>query len=168
MNQFKDNAEMPIMAFDFDGTLNRSNIYPDIGEPRPFAKRVVNLLYDIGVKVIIWTCRDICPHMGWDDIEPIEIWLKDNGFKYHDINKSFEYSPFHYESRKIYANMYVDDKAFGWKDTDTVMLEVLESFLLDVVGVNKWLVDRTIKQISMGKEVCEIDKLKDSVHRWRV
>ena len=127
-NQFKDNATTKIIAFDFDNTLTDSDIFPHIGKPRKYAKEVVNCLYDLGVTVLIWTCRDK------EDIFGMQDWLDENGFKYHDINTCIAYAPFHYEARKIYAHMYVDDKGFGWEDRDNIMLDVFMEFAMKHLG----------------------------------
>lgn len=138
---FKDNATSKIIAFDFDNTLCVGDHFPSIGEPRKYAKQVVNKLHELGVKIIIWTCRDkdidtigIVHH---NDIKPMEEWLTANEIHYDSVNSVIEFAPFHYEARKIYAHMYVDDKGFGWDDTDeNILLDVFMVFVTKHLGVS--------------------------------
>lgn len=131
---FKDNAPAKIVAWDFDNTLTMGDHFPKIGQPRPYGRQVMNLLHDLGVINLIWTCRDRSNNLDdeqHNDIAPAVKWLNDNGYKYHDVNTCIAYAPFHYEARKIYAHMYVDDRAYGWdNNNDEIMLDVMVSFLI--------------------------------------
>jgi len=134
MELFNDGHPRPIIAIDFDGCITTRNVFPDISELRPYAREVINFLYDIGVIVVLWTCRENRPHPSLNKyiipyLQRACDFLDHEGIKFHGINSSIEFAPFEYESRKIYANMYVDDKAFGWKDTDNIMVDVLCEFL---------------------------------------
>jgi len=137
---FTDNALTPIIAFDFDNTLTIGDYFPKIGHPRTYAKKVVNLLHDLGVTVLIWTCRDSSDDVDQyhDDISPAIEWLGKHGFRFHDVNTCIKYAPFHYEARKIYAHMYVDDRAFGWQNRDDILLDVLVEFLYKHMGMDKY------------------------------
>lgn len=166
-----DNTSRPIIAFDFDGTISlghHEDGYPEPGEIRKYAKRVINLLHDCGAVVVIWTCRD--SYDDYDDIQPMRDWLHEHGVKGSAINSSYEYAPFPYESRKIYAHMYVDDRAFGWYDDEDIMLEVLRSFLVHTVGVPKDIVVSAIDQIQSEKGVCQHvrKQIEKYIHGWRV
>jgi hypothetical protein len=135
---FKDNATSKIIAFDFDNTLCVGDHFPNIGEPRKYARQVVNKLHELGVKIVIWTCRDIDRVMDMaDDIKPMEEWLKSNGIHYDSVNSAIEFAPFHYEARKIYAHMYVDDRAFGWNSEDeNILLDVFMEFAVKHLGMS--------------------------------
>ena len=158
---FDDISRTHIIAFDFDGTLTMTNTFPDIGEPRPFAKQVVNLLHDIGVTVLIWTCRDADDIH--DDITPMIKWLKEHDFRYSGINSVIEHSYFPYEARKIYAHMYVDDRAYGWNESHTVMIDVLDEFMKSVMEIDGEYRRAIINRIYNGEEL-NIDELKEHIY----
>lgn len=151
INEFKDNATQHIIAFDFDGTITDSNIFPAIGKPRKYVKEIMNLLYDIGAIVIVWTCRDIDP--PHDDIAPVVNWMQEHGIKFHTINSCIRHAPFHYEARKIYAHMYVDDRAYGWYENEEVLLDVLSAFMFKVMKIPAHIVIDVVNIIRNGGEV---------------
>ena len=95
-----------IVAVDFDGTLCE-NKYPDIG--KPFIRMidyVKSQKEKKNAKLILWTCRK-----GNELHEAIE-WCKTYGLYFDSINKNLpeviEY--FGEDTRKIFANEYIDDR----------------------------------------------------------
>ena len=100
-----------IIAVDFDGTIVE-NDFPRIGKFKPEAEKTLLKLYDEGHYIIIWTCR------SGRALNACEQFLKKNNFKYHVIN---EQNPENLAShkgidtRKVYADIYVDDKHIGFK-----------------------------------------------------
>lgn len=140
----KDNALVPIIAIDFDDTINvgGSDTYPVCGHVRPWAKEVINFMHDLGIKVVIWTSRDVAYNQDekkmYDHMSPMIDWLDENEIHYDAINKSIQFAPYAYNGRKIYAHMYVDDRSFGWDGAedgnDEIMLKVLGSFLHKICG----------------------------------
>jgi hypothetical protein len=95
-----------IIAVDFDGTTAKWAKYPEIGEPVPYAREVLNRLHASGHEIIIWTCR------GVGALGQVRRWMEKNDIKYHHINvqgftTAFDPSP------KIIADLYIDDKAIG-------------------------------------------------------
>lgn len=127
--EFHDNANKFIIALDFDGTLTMKNVYPDIAKPRRFAREMTYLLHKLGVVVIVWTCRD------HEDIKLVYNWLNTHNIYYHDVNSVIEHAPFHYESRKIYAHMYVDDMGYGWNDHEYVLVDVAINFMTKIMKI---------------------------------
>jgi len=97
-----------IIAIDFDGTIC-SGTYPNIDSVKPYAKEVINKLYDDGHYIIIWTCRE--NEMLLKAIN----WLLDNGIKFHRVNDHNPENLAKYggSTRKVYAHLYVDDKQVG-------------------------------------------------------
>ena len=96
-----------IIAVDFDGTLC-TNKWPEIGEPN---KELIDYLKDQqkqGVKLILWTCR------GEDRLEKVVNWCTDRGLIFDAVNENLPeiIALFGSDSRKIYADEYIDDKAF--------------------------------------------------------
>jgi hydroxymethylpyrimidine pyrophosphatase-like HAD family hydrolase len=95
-----------IVAIDFDGTLVSDN-YPNIGSPNTFMFRLCKALQKSGVKLILWTCRDskylleavdYCAHRGLF-------------FDAVNVNLPETIKMFNNDTRKIYADLYIDDKA---------------------------------------------------------
>jgi hydroxymethylpyrimidine pyrophosphatase-like HAD family hydrolase len=133
---------MPIIAIDFDDTININGAhkYPVCGEVRPCAKEVINFMHKLGIKIVIWTSRDVAYNQDekqiYDHVSPMIEWMDANEIHYDAINKSIQFAPYHYNGRKVYAHMYVDDRAFGWDDYYSVFYSVLESFLKKVCGFN--------------------------------
>lgn len=100
-----------IIAVDFDGTLVESE-YPKIGKFKKGAKETLAKLYNEGHHIIIWTCR------SEKALSACEQFLKRNNVKYHSINKSnLENLALHkwIDTRKVYADIYIDDKHIGFK-----------------------------------------------------
>lgn len=152
MAKYYDNASAPIIAFDFDGTINVNGekSYPECGEVRKYAKGVINLLHEIGINIIIWTSRDVGHNrdMVYDHISPMIEFLKEHNIKYDTINDSSEFAPYHYESRKIYAHLYVDDRAFGWSNKEDIMIDVMRHILSNIVGIgNSHLITYAVRSV---------------------
>lgn len=158
-----ENATHKIIAFDFDGTIHLGgNAFPSIGEPRPFVKQVINRLSELGVKIIIWTCRDKGEKV--DDLAPMEDWLKEHGIHYDAVNSSIEFAPWeHYNARKIFAHMYVDDKGFGWQDSITVMLDVFAEFAYRHLGMTHTQIQDEIKDMVCTAHLAMVNENRRNV-----
>lgn len=106
----------PVIAIDFDGTIVKHN-FPGIGELMEGAKEVINEWYDKGYYILVWTCRNNHEpdHPEWDQapISAVRQFLIDNGVKFHGINQQQPGLGFYLESRKIFANVYIDDRNLG-------------------------------------------------------
>ena len=96
----------PIMAVDFDGTLVTDR-FPEIGEERENFCRFIRILQRMGVKSILWTSRT-----GSALREAVE-WCEEHDLHFDAINENL---PEVIEltggtdTRKVYANMYFDDR----------------------------------------------------------
>lgn len=168
-----DSSVAPIIAFDFDGTINVNgeNKYPECGEVRRFAKEVINFLHDIGCKIVIWTSRDVAYNQDekkmYDHLTPMLSFLDWNGIKYDAINKSVQFAPYHYNGRKVYAHLYVDDRAFGWQDNDYIMAEVLVHVLTKVIGIEFECAINVRNDLLNGRQISLKNRLKNLVSTWR-
>lgn len=137
---YADNAVAPIIAIDFDGTINidEEGKYPECGDARPWARTVINFMHKLGIKIVIWTSRDVAYNQDekkmYDHLTPMLNFLESRGIEYDAINKSIQFAPYHYNGRKVYAHMYVDDRGFGWVDDEEVFLDVLRIFLVRICG----------------------------------
>ncbi|MFW5804928.1 MAG: BT0820 family HAD-type phosphatase [Bacteroidales bacterium] len=95
------------IAVDFDGTIVDHN-YPDIGKPLPGAFETLKALSEQGHKLILWTFRD------GDPLQEAIDFCMENGIMFWAVNMSFPKEEFNiYMSRKINAEVYIDDKNFG-------------------------------------------------------
>ena len=94
-----------IIAVDFDDTIAYSD-WPTIVGPVEGAVEYINKLYDEGHQIIIWTCRE-----GEHKQAAID-FLEEQGIKYHRINENCPDRTAFYnnDSRKIGADLYIDDK----------------------------------------------------------
>lgn len=95
-----------IIAVDFDGTLCENN-YPQIGEPN---KELIGKLVHSrtnGNKIILWTCREE------ELLEDALNWCKEQGLEFDAINDNIDEikQMYKHNSRKITADIYVDDKS---------------------------------------------------------
>ena len=135
-----------IIEIDFDETIVYGN-YPQIGEMLPFAKEVINYLYDRGNEIIINTCRT--DYLLREAIG----YLKYNEIKYDYINKN---SPraikrFNGDTRKISCDVRICDKNLFiqynwsvqgkdfcqnnfWLDVDKMMFQLEKPLVICIVG----------------------------------
>lgn len=171
MKPFIDNSIAPIIAIDFDGTICIGDSYPDPhnGQLRAFAKEVINFMYDVGIKVVIWTNRKNIKGTDVKDKLLMKQWLDENGVKYHTVNDSTEFAPFKYYGRKLYAHMFVDDRAYGFSHNDHhIMAKVLESFLVNIVGCSPYTVVNIVHCVCRGEQPSneEIEYVKNKIRNW--
>jgi hydroxymethylpyrimidine pyrophosphatase-like HAD family hydrolase len=96
-----------IIAVDFDGTIV-DDAYPKIGKTRLFAFETLKRLQDDGHRLILWTYRS-----GLRLEEAVK-FCEANGIQFYAVNKSFPEEQFDYtKSRKIYADLFIDDRNIG-------------------------------------------------------
>lgn len=95
-----------IYAVDFDGTLCE-NAWPNIGKPNYTLIQILKALREKGDKFILWTCRTA------DRLDEAIAWCKEHGLEFDAVNENLPeiIGQFGTESRKIFADVYVDDKA---------------------------------------------------------
>ena len=100
-----------IIAIDFDGTLAKED-WPKIGDPVPLAIETVKDLFEAGHILLLWTCRE------GQKLQDARMWCNEYGiggyFTAFNQNDPERTSKFNNDSRKLGADMYIDDKAFGW------------------------------------------------------
>lgn len=100
------------IAVDFDGTIVEHK-YPNIGKPLPFAFETLKALAEEGHLLILWTSRS-----GETLQEAIDFCSK-KGLEFYAVNKNYPKEDYDYKiSRKIVADIYIDDRNFngfpGW------------------------------------------------------
>ena len=96
------------IAVDFDGTIVRHR-YPKIGDEIPFATETLRLLLRDRHRLILWTVRE-----GKLLDEAIE-WCRARGVEFYAVNRDFpeEDATGSGFSRKIEADLFIDDRNFG-------------------------------------------------------
>lgn len=95
------------IAIDFDGTIVEDE-YPRIGKPIIFAFDTLKKLQDEGHRLILWTYRK------GRSLEEAVKFCEDNGVVFYAVNKSFPEEEFDSSySRKINADIFIDDRNFG-------------------------------------------------------
>lgn len=106
------------VAVDFDGTIAFER-YPGIGGFKPHAVRVLLKFLEHGGRLIIWTCRT------GEQAENVKRMLLDAGINYHAFNDNLEEDRdmFPDNSRKVYADAYIDDRANFIEKIDWLWVE---------------------------------------------
>jgi len=103
MDDFRDIK----IAIDFDGTIVEHE-YPKIGKEKLFAFRTLKELEKQGANLILWTFRT-----GKELEEAVE-YCRDKGIEFYAINKNYPEEVIDETvSRKIDADIYIDDKNLG-------------------------------------------------------
>ncbi len=97
-----------IIAVDFDGTIVEHK-YPAIGKVKLFAFETLKQLQKKGHQLILWTYR------AGKELEDAVSFCKKNGLEFYAVNKNFPEEQFEENSisRKIYADIYIDDRNIG-------------------------------------------------------
>lgn len=111
-----------IIAIDFDGVIAEVNNNFTPGTPNIPGKLIknadiyINKLHEDGHQIIIWTCR------GGNNLYLAERFLEDHNIHYDRINDNVasHYDRFKHNTRKVHADVYIDDNQIGgipsWKE----------------------------------------------------
>ena len=95
------------IAVDFDGTIV-DHEYPDIGKEKLFAFQTLKELDKLGVRLILWTFR------AGKELDDAVNYCRENGIEFYAVNKNYPEEIFTDTiSRKINADVYIDDKNLG-------------------------------------------------------
>jgi len=106
-----------VIAVDFDGTLCK-NLWPKIGEPN---KTLIEQLIEEkknGAALILFTCRE--KKLLSDAVK----WCKGQGLTFDCVNKNLaeRIRAYKGDSRKISADLYIDDKAANFSFGEKIKL----------------------------------------------
>ena len=98
-----------VIAVDFDGTLVENGVYPFASKPIIKNIEYIKKMKSEGHKIILWTCRENESH------ENAIKFCNDYGIALDAVNENVDIEEkirgFGYNSRKVYADIYLDDKA---------------------------------------------------------
>jgi hypothetical protein len=108
-----------IIAIDFDNTIANTTNYPEIGGPVKGALAGIRELHSKGHYIILWTCREDAA------LDDAYLWLYAHNvchaFKTYNRNHPDLTEQYGNDSRKIGADIYIDDKAVGCPKVDGVV-----------------------------------------------
>lgn len=104
-------------AVDFDGTLSFAK-WPDVGQPNKILFAFLKKKQAAGDRIILWTNRT------GDDLKRAVEFCKRQGLTFDAVNANLleHIEFFKGDTRKIYANYYIDDRNF----TSGAFLKVLK------------------------------------------
>lgn len=105
----KEMSSLPkILAVDFDGTLVE-DCYPHIGTINERNLNLVNSYKEKGYKIVLWTCRD------GELLDAAVKLCKENGLEFDAVNQNVKEvrEMFNNDTRKVYADIYLDDKSWA-------------------------------------------------------
>ncbi len=95
------------IAVDFDGTIVEHE-YPEIGKELLFAFQTLKEIQKQGHHLILWTYR------AGKELDDAVEYCKKNGLVFYAVNKNYPEEVFTDSiSRKIDADIYIDDKNIG-------------------------------------------------------
>lgn len=102
-----------IVAVDFDGTLCEDK-FPEIGAPKTEVINIIKQYKSFGWKLILWTCRN------FEALDKAVEWCEKHGLKFDAVNDNLPEVQALYggNTRKVYANIYIDDKNVLPKEVD--------------------------------------------------
>lgn len=105
-----------IIAVDFDGTLC-TNDWPRIGLPRQGVIDYVLYKQSTGAKLILWTNR-----IG-ERLNEALAWCAERGIHFDAVNSNLPeiIDRFGEDTRKVFANEYIDDRAVTPEDAERRM-----------------------------------------------
>lgn len=102
-----------IISVDFDGTIV-SRDFPEIQEPLAGAIETLKALKEAGYILILSTCRENQRKRNYLD-EAVN-WCASQGIVFDGVNQTpleYEFRDPKFTIRKIYADVYIDDRNFG-------------------------------------------------------
>lgn len=94
-----------MIAVDFDSTCV-THAYPMIGYEVPGCVKTLQALVDLGARIILYTVRadmELMAAIQWMRDRHIELWAINHNPTQHKFSSS----------RKIFADLYIDDSAVG-------------------------------------------------------
>lgn len=119
------------IAVDFDGTIV-DHQFPEIGKEKLFAFQTLRELEKLGARLILWTFRT-----GKELDEAVE-YCRKNGIEFYAVNKNYPEEIFDETvSRKIDADIYIDDKNIGGFPGWSGVWQILTPFELQQQEVEK-------------------------------
>jgi len=121
------------IAVDFDGTIV-DHEYPAIGKEKLFAFRTLKELEKSGALIILWTFR------AGKELDEAVDYCRNNGIEFYAVNKNYPEEIFDETvSRKINADIYIDDRNIGGFPGWSEIWQILNPYELHQMEVEKRL-----------------------------
>ena len=102
-----------VIAVDFDGTLC-VHAFPEIGEIKVMHQKVIDFVRNkkaCGATIILWTCREDLEERAY--LTEAVNWCRQQNIPVDFVNE-YPHPDFKgFASRKVFAHMYIDDKAIN-------------------------------------------------------
>lgn len=116
------------IAVDFDGTLCES-CFPEIGEPKALVIEYIKRQAAAGAHIILYTCRENGTKRNLLD-ESLQ-FCAEQGIELYAVNENPDNTfPEEYGTsfggRKVFADIYIDDKSVNVSDIEAAMTKVLQ------------------------------------------
>jgi hydroxymethylpyrimidine pyrophosphatase-like HAD family hydrolase len=109
-----------LIAVDFDGTIV-THAYPRIGKEIPYAIETLKQLQRDGYRLVLWTVRS-----GKLLDEAVEFCLS-KGLEFYAVNANYpEEEMSDKDSRKVNANIYIDDRNVGGLPDWGVIYQIIQ------------------------------------------
>ena len=119
------------IAVDFDGTIVE-HAYPEIGKEKLFAFQTLRELEKMGASLILWTFRN-----GKELNDAVEFCRK-NGIEFYAVNRNYPEEVYDETvSRKIDADIYIDDKNIGGFPGWSEVYQMINPFELQQLEAEK-------------------------------
>ena len=98
-----------VIAVDFDGTLCTRN-WPGIGEPNTELIKQLAEEQEAGAELILYTCRE------GKMLKQAVKWCREQGLIFDEVNRNTRerIKAYKSDSRKISADVYIDDRAVAF------------------------------------------------------
>ena len=110
-------TESKIITVDFDGTLCK-NKWPEIGEPNTkLIEHLIMMQSMYEIRLILWTCR-----VG-EMLDNAIAWCLEQGLKFDAVNENLPdiVEKFGSDTRKIFANQYINDQNFWYSSPEKIL-----------------------------------------------
>lgn len=131
---------MKSYAVDFDDTLNFAGSYPELGEPNRELIQFLKERRQEGDKVILWTCRE------GNLLKSAVKFCKNYGLEFDAVNDNLRENTEYFgsNSRKVFADYYIDDRNRGFQNLPGAALR--EKSDMQRVGIAEYVIQRIGKQ----------------------
>lgn len=122
----KPDSRRFIFAVDFDGTLC-AHKFPAIGEPNEDLIAILKRLKQHGNRLILWTCRH------GQHLEDALAWCRERELFFDAVNEDIDEvkdSEFgRTKSNKVFAHIYIDDRASNPAQIDEAITSIMREAL---------------------------------------
>lgn len=127
-----------IIAVDFDGTIVEHK-YPKIGKEKPFAIATLKRLQHEGHRITLWTVRE------GELLQQAVDFCRVRGLEFYTVNANFsdEHSEEQGYSRKIKADIFIDDRNLGGLPDWSTIYEMIH---------NRWTYERYLNELHHAEE----------------